>query len=252
MLAAVGVTTPVGAAGSTYATWSVGGGSGAFTGTMGGLGTGFASSTFASDATGATGVEIQSGASTWLPASTPFGAVFGSSQDQPYASIRYAASQTPSTTTFTFSAPMPGSGWGFTLGDIDADAVTVSATNAAGDPVPVASLGFEGTFNYAGNADVPTWDPGTGTLTGSGGDTNGAAGWFRPTTPLRTLTFVFSVQTGFPIYQVWFAAQEQAVTTTTAAPTSVPASTTTTAPSTTTTVAPSRAAAAAVPVRFAG
>jgi hypothetical protein len=233
----------------------VAGGSGAFTGTMGDLGTGFPPATFTSDATGATGVEIQSGAGTWLPASTPFGAVFGSSQGQPYASVRYAASQTPSTTTFTFSSPTPTSGWGFTLGDIDADAVTVSATDAAGDPVPIAGLGFEGTFNYAGNADLPTWDAGTGTLTGSGSDTTGAAGWFRPTAPLRTLTFVFSVQTGFPIYQVWFAAQEQAVTTTTAAPTSTTSTTSTTTTPAPTAPAAGRTAAApggVAPLRFAG
>jgi hypothetical protein len=243
----------------TYAAWSVGGGSGAFTGAMAiGL-TGFPGATFTSDATGATGVEINSGASTYLPASSPWGAVFGSSQDQQHASVRYATGQTPSTTTFTFDSPTPGTGWGFALGDIDADTVRITATDASGSAVPVSALGFQGGFNYSPpNSDQPTWDAGTGTLIGSGSDTTGAAGWFRPTVAITTLSFTFSVLSGFPIYQIWFAALPEAVTTTTtttttAAPTTAAPSSTSTsvAPSTTSQVTTTGPGAGAA-VRFAG
>jgi hypothetical protein len=231
----------------TYAAWSVGGGSGAFTGAMAiGL-AGFPSATFTSDATGATGVEINSGAATYLPTSSPWGAVFGSSQDHQYASVRYAAGQTPSTTTFTFDSPTPATGWGFSLGDIDADTVRITATDATGSAVPVSALGFQGGFNYSPpNSDEPTWDAGTGTLIGSGSDTTGAAGWFRPTVAIRTLTFTFSVLSGFPIYQIWFAALPEAVTTTTTTTTAAP---TTAAPTTAapTTAAPSSTSTSVAP-----
>ncbi len=215
---------------AAYATWTVGGGAGAFTGTMTVGVPGFPAATFSSNATTASGVGIQSGASTFLSAATPFGAVFGSSLNQPYANIRYATGQGPSTTTFAFAAPTPSAGWGFAVGDVDADTVRISATDAGGNPVPVAALGFEGTFNYAGAADVPNWNPVTGTLVGNVVDTNGASGWFRPTVPLQTLTFTFTVQSGFPIYQLWFAALGSSVTTTTVPPTTAPP---TTAPPTT-------------------
>ncbi len=39
----------------------------------------------------------------------------------------------------------------------------------------------------------------------------GAAGWFRPAVPLKTLTFVFSVQSGNPIYHLWFASLTKAI-----------------------------------------
>ena len=243
------LTAPAGAQAPAYASWSVAGAANSFTGTMAIGVPGFPSATFTSDATAATGVQVESGASTWLPASTPFGAVFGSSQDQPYASIRYAAGSTPSTTTFTFNSPTPASGWGFTLGDIDADSVQIQATGASGAAVPVSALGFEGTFNYASPAgDVPTWDPTTATLTGNVADTTGASGWFRPTVALSSLTFVFTVQAGLPIYQVWFAGdgtQPPATTTTTSAPaTTAPTTTVPPAATTTTTCPPTSAAGA--------
>lgn len=34
----------------------------------------------------------------------------------------------PSTTTYTFATPTPAGGWGFVLGDVDADQVLVQAT----------------------------------------------------------------------------------------------------------------------------
>jgi hypothetical protein len=196
-----------GAAGvGRYPTWSVAGGSGAFTGTMTVPAIGFPATTFTSNATGASGVQIETGASVFLPASSPFGAVYGSSQGQPYLNIASAASQSPSDTVFTFGAPAPSSGWGFAVGDIDADTLQVSATGIDGVPVTVDALGFQGTFNHAGASDVPTWDPATGTLVGNGANTSGAAAWFQPRVALRTLSLRFSVLSGFPTYQLWFAA----------------------------------------------
>jgi hypothetical protein len=197
-------------AGGAYANWTLSGS----TGTMAIPVTGFPAATLT---TNSTSPSLQSGMSTYLSASTPFGQAFGSSQGTPYALLRTAARQAPSTTTFTFENPTPAR-WAFTLGDIDADKVTVSATDAAGGPVSAAGLGFESSFNYCAVSprpsgcgtgpftDQPVWDPATGTLTGNGADTAGAAAWFRPAVPVKTLTFAYSRLNGSPVYQVWFAA----------------------------------------------
>lgn len=165
-----------------------------------------------------------SGNSVYLSAGTPFGSVFGSSRGKPYALFRTAADLTPSTTMFTFTAPASVGHWGFTLGDIDADQVTIGATDAAGNPIAAADLGYQTSFNYCAASpkpsgctgsgpftDKPTWNPATGTLTGSGSDTLGGSAWFRPAAPVKTLTFTFSRQAGAPVYQVWFAALNASV-----------------------------------------
>ena len=59
--------------------------------------------------------------------------------------------------------------------------------------------------------DEPIWQPTTETLTGNGSDTAGAAAWFRPAVPVKTLTFTYSRLSGLPNYQVWFAATGSAV-----------------------------------------
>ena len=198
-----------------YADWTLSGNAG----TMAIPVTGFPAATFT---TTSTSPSLQSGTSTYLSASTPFGQAFGSSQGRPYALLRTAAGQTPSTTTFTFENLTPAR-WGFTLGDIDADKVTISATDAAGGPVSAAGLGFESSFNYCAVSprppgcgtgpftDEPVWQPTTETLTGNGSDTAGAAAWFRPAVPVKTLTFTYSRLSGLPNYQVWFAATGSAV-----------------------------------------
>jgi len=165
-------------------------------------------------------VGVQSGASVWLGPNTPVGQVFGSSQDRPYLNLRPKADNAtaPSRTTYTFDSPTPPAGWAFVLGDIDADAVAVSAKDATGGDVSVAQLGFAGAFNLcdtsprpggcsASVGDVPTWNPGTRTLTGNptATDTFGASGWFRPTVSLSSLTLTFTRRSGFPVYQTWFA-----------------------------------------------
>jgi hypothetical protein len=157
------------------------------------------------------------GASAWLGPTTPFGAVFGSSQGKPYLNVPTAPGTTPSTTTFTFAGPTPAQGWGFALGDVDADQVTITATGPGG-PLTAAQLGFQGVFNYCAVTptpsactagpftDVPTWDPVTSTLVGNVADTQGPAGWFRPSASITTLTFLLTPRSGIPIVQVWFAA----------------------------------------------
>ncbi|MGC4109254.1 MAG: carboxypeptidase regulatory-like domain-containing protein [Nocardioides sp.] len=165
-------------------------------------------------------VGVQSGASMWFGATTPVGAKYGSSRDQPYLNLRPLAdtATTPSTTTYTFADPTPPTGWAFVLGDIDADQVKVTAKDADGNEVGASELGFVQAFNLCDSSprpgacstsvgDVPTWNPGTQTLTGNptASDTVGATGWFEPTVSLSSLTFVFTRRAGFPVYQTWFA-----------------------------------------------
>jgi hypothetical protein len=144
--------------------------------------------------------------SATLGASTPFGQRFGTSSGKQYLGAGLA-SGLASSTTYTFTRPAPAGTWGFAFGDIDADFVVLSATDAVGAAVPVATIGtwFQGAFNYAGGTDVPTWNPATATLTGTGNDTNGAAGWFIPTVSVSSLTVTFDKLTGFPTYQTWIA-----------------------------------------------
>ena len=144
------VATPARAATvPAYAAWTFGGSAGAYTGTMS-LGPGFPAATFSSNSTSGAGTGLQTGASTWLPAGSPFGGVFGSSENLPYVNLRPAANNalSPSTTTFTFAAPIPAGSWAFALGDIDADLVQLSATDSGGNPVAAADLGFQAAFNY--------------------------------------------------------------------------------------------------------
>ncbi|PWV85938.1 hypothetical protein SAMN05421630_10224 [Prauserella marina] len=207
--------SPAAAAEPEYADWQLSGTSGTVTLPT----TGFPLAEWETDSSGP---QIHSGATTFLGADTPFGAEFGSSQGQEYAFIRPAPRNQPSTTTFTFSGPTPASGWGFATGDIDADTIQISGADAEGNPVSAAQLGFQGGFNYCENVPKPgtcASDPGndvpaysetgdTAVLTGNGPDTHGASGWFKPTVPLSSLTFEFSVLQGSRVYQLWFATQD--------------------------------------------
>jgi len=203
-----------------YASWSVAGEEATWTGSL----------DVATVASGPAGTlttnsrtpTVPTGASTFLGANTPFATVFGSSESEPYLQIRYTTGTQPSTTVITFDAPTPtqrgGLGWGFALGDIDADEVTLTATTTGGAAVTAAQLGWQGAFNFCnasprpgscpGGAatDVPVWDPDTSTLTGNGVDTAGASGWFRPTVPLTSLTLEFTPLSGLPVFDLWVAA----------------------------------------------
>ncbi|MFD2797043.1 collagen binding domain-containing protein [Promicromonospora vindobonensis] len=178
---------------------------------------GFPAATVTSDARG--GVGVVSGASSWLGAATPPGELYGSSRGQQYLNLRPQADRpgSPSVTTYSFGRPAPAGGWAFVLGDIDADRAVVTARGPDGLLLTGPELGWQGGFNYCTGPgspscsgapeDVPTWDPATGELIGNLGaaDTSGAAGWFRPTAPVASLTVEFYQRSGFPVYQTWFA-----------------------------------------------
>ncbi|GAA1929018.1 carboxypeptidase regulatory-like domain-containing protein [Nocardioides hwasunensis] len=176
---------------------------------------GFPAATVTSDSRSP--VSLPAGASTFLGASTPPGQKYGSSAGNAYLLLRPKAdtATTPSTTTYTFDSPTPDIGWAFVLGDIDSDAVRVSATDASGGAVPAATIAswWRGAFNYAGGTDVPTFDAADATLTGNAtaADTDGASGWFEPTTRLTSLTFTFTRRAGFPVYQTWFVSRARPI-----------------------------------------
>ncbi|MFF1876413.1 collagen binding domain-containing protein [Leifsonia sp. NPDC058230] len=173
-------------------------------------------------------VGVISGSSVWLPQGSPVGAKYGSSINQPYLNLRPRAdnSSSPSTTTYAFTTPTPPSGWTFVLGDIDADQVQVRAIGPDGVALTANQLGFRGGFNYCapgvagkpsctGSAtDVAIWNPATATLSGNAAalDTSGAAGWFEPTAPISSLSFVFTQRSGLPVYQTWFASLARDIT----------------------------------------
>ncbi|AEF42641.1 hypothetical protein [Hoyosella subflava] len=200
--------------GGGYAEFAVSGAATNWTGTMS-LGGGFPQTSFTSSARTAQRI---GGTTNWLAASSPPGAKYGSSRNLPYLNVNplssTAADPQPSVTTYTFSNPTPAENWMFTLGDVDADYVVVSARGRDGDAVPAAALGFRGTFNYclgpgspscSRPTDEPVWNPVTGELRGRGSDTDGASAWFEPTVQLTSLRFEFHRLSGTPIFQTWFA-----------------------------------------------
>lgn len=207
-LASMGASSAAGGTGS-YAEWTVSGAStsASFTGTH------FPSLT----GTRTDGSwQVATGASTWLSASTPFGAEYGSSQGRSYLYTSLPLGTGSTTVSLTFSeAPTPGT-WAFALGDIDAEDVAITATDASGSSLDVSSW-FQAAFNYCAaspkpsacpagtHADQPSWS--SPVLRGSASDTNGAAGWFRPSSAVKTLTLTQTRNVaGGPIYQLWIAA----------------------------------------------
>lgn len=195
-----------------YATPSVSGSSDDWTGNIAPPTSpiGFPSATLTSDAR-----TLSIASSATLTGSTPFGEVFGTSSGKTYLTVQNTTGLGTTVTTITFAAPTPApggntttsNGWGFALGDIDADEVTLSAKDASGNAISGAALGFQGVFNYvSGQTDVPTWNESTATLTGSGSDTSGASGWFRPTVPITELRLEFTALSGGPLFQLWIAA----------------------------------------------
>ena len=207
------IPSPVKAAGGTgtWGDWTATKPNGTLNLNVGGF-----TSPSASFTTNANGLSVSSGASTWLNDGTGPGAMYGTSRGSGYLSMGTATGGADSTTTFTFNNTTPTSGWSFVLGDIDADAVTISATDANDNAVNVGAWTVT-PFNYCNNtsprptscagvsSDAPTWNAGTATVTGNGNDTDGASAWVRPNSALKTLTLKFKKLTGFPTYQLWFA-----------------------------------------------
>ena len=145
-----------------------------------------------------------------LPASTPFGQRFGSSDGEQYLSLGGANTQGEvAEVVLTFATPAPAGRWGFALGDVDAEKITITATRSDGTPLTGSELGFEGTFNYDDSTgDTPIWDSGTRTLTGNTNDTSGASAWFAPTVDIKTLTLREEDLNGIPKYQAWIATDD--------------------------------------------
>lgn len=229
LLAAVAVAVPASAATTTaWASWQpLAGASGAYTTAVAIAAQPAMSATVASDSRSGQ-VGVISGASVWLAQGTPVGAKYGSSLNKPYLNLRPKADNatSPSTTTYSFATPTPRSGWTFVLGDVDADSVRIRAVAPDGHVLDASELGFQGGFNYCAPGivgkpsctgaadDVPTWDAASLTLTGNAAaaDTSGAAAWFEPTTPIASLSFVFTRRAGFPVYQTWFASISRDIT----------------------------------------
>lgn len=225
-LSIVGIPYASAATTTAWATWEpLSGAPGGYTSEMTLAGQPELTAEVTSDSRGGGGIGLISGSSNWLSEGTPIGEKYGTSRDQPYLNLG-AQTGGPSTTTYTFAAPTPASGWAFALGDIDADMVRISGVSASGDPLTAADLGFQDGFNYCAPgvvgspsctgdpSDVPVWDPATMTLTGNdaAADTSGAAGWFEPSIAIDSLTFEFTSRSGIPVYQAWFASMARDIT----------------------------------------
>ena len=216
LLAAVlltGLPAPAGAAGGTgtWGQWSVTRPTGSLNLNVGGF-----TSPSANFTTNANGLSAVSGATTWLNDGTLPGNEYGTSRGAGYLTMGTAPGGADSVTTFTFNTATPLNGWSFALGDIDADAVTITAADTSGNSLSVVNWAVT-PFNYCNltsprptscagvSTDLPTWNSGTATLTGSGNDTDGASAWVRPNSAIKTLTLRFKKLVGFPTYQLWFA-----------------------------------------------
>jgi hypothetical protein len=207
-------TSPATAAGGTgtWGAWSLNGRTG---GSLN-LNVGGFTSPSADFTTNANGLSAPSGTNAWLNDGTGPGARYGTSRGTGYLSMGTAAGGADSVTTFTFTGTTPTTGWSFALGDIDADAVTISATDATGAIVDPSTWSVT-PFNYCNNSsprpttcsgvssDLPSWNSTTQTVTGSGNDTDGASAWVQPNAGIKTLTLRFKKLIGFPTYQLWFA-----------------------------------------------
>ena len=169
-----------------------------------------------------TGQNLSVAKSATLSASTPFGAAYGSSSGKTYLSVGLAAGVNRAHVTITFDEPPVAGTYGLAMGDVDAENVILSATDAKGHAVNVSE--WNGTdFNYAGGTDLPKWDGATGTITGNGVDTQGASMWIVPNSDVKTITLTQTRTSGFPAYQLWIAAD---VITAVPAPAPTPAATT--------------------------
>ena len=213
---------------------------------------GFPTTSFTTTSAGGAGTGPQTGASTWQPPGTPLADAFGSSQGLPYLNLRPTQNNptSPSTTTYAFAGGSPTGGWGFALGDIEAERLTVSATAPDGSAVPIGQLGYTGGYNTCsvatgsaacgnttGGRPVPgpalaDIDPSATELTiadpaecsyGGSCDTAGASVAFLPTTAIATLTIRSTWIQGLPVYQTWFAMDSAPLTGTVTVPPELPA-----------------------------
>jgi hypothetical protein len=140
-----------------------------------------------------------------LIASSPFGLQYGTSRGSTYLLTAVASGQTTGSVTLTFdSAPIAGT-WGMALGDVDAENVTVTAKDSSGRRLNMNEFYIESFNTATGQTDMPTWDPKTETLMGSGVDTQGASAWFTPSGDVKSITLTQKKLSGFPQYALWIA-----------------------------------------------
>ena len=141
-----------------------------------------------------------------------------------------------SVTSLSFDGAPPA-GWGFALGDIDADWAYIEAFSAPdlSAPLPLTALGFQSAGNYCNASprpgacanppytDAPVWvtapesfdgiDYIPGTLRGNSlpgapaatRDTSGAYAWFQPDASVRSIRITFGIRDGAPTAQLWLA-----------------------------------------------
>lgn len=172
-------------------------------------------------------VKLKTNEEEYIGSGTPFGAIFGPSgpsADTQFLSTRIAGIiDSVATVTVTFNEATPAGLLGFAVSDVDVDQVVVTGTTAGGAPLSGAELAGEA-FNLCDTPDapeicdgvtppfvLPTWDPATGTVTGSGDDTDGEAVWFRPTVAVTSLTFVYAGPDSIPSFRLWLAALQATV-----------------------------------------
>ncbi|MBG6237854.1 hypothetical protein IWX78_000809 [Mycetocola sp. CAN_C7] len=231
-----GAIPAVAAPSDGYATWQATSSAAGYAGIVS-VPPGFPDVSFTSTSRVVGASPIQSGASAWIPAGTSFGDTFGSSQGKPYINLRPAADNaapaSASTTVYEFAEPTPVGVWGVAFGDIDAESLSVSGTDATGNPVSAADLGAQEAFNYcdasprastcsglaapyavpevSSSASAVTASDPQCPVTSSRCDTTGEAIWFSPRVPLSSLTVTSSWKQGFPSYQTWFATNSRTV-----------------------------------------
>jgi hypothetical protein len=219
-----------------YGGWQVTSSQAGYSGTVS-VPAGFPAVTFTSDSRVVGSTPVQSGETVWIPDGTAFGVAFGSSAGKPYINLRpkadNSASTSASTTTYSFATPTPVGTWGINFGDIDAEILTVSATDTAGAPVSASNLGVQPAYNYCDASPrssscsgqtspyvVPTVTSSTTTVvvqdpqcptTSARCDTAGSAVWLSPHVALASLTVTAAWKQGFPSYQTWFATTSRTI-----------------------------------------
>ncbi|MFM8927223.1 MAG: hypothetical protein ACKOFA_03360 [Rhodoluna sp.] len=176
-------------------------------------------------------IEVVDSAEEWISEGTPFGAVFGASgasTTNNFLKLGVARTDAPyitSTTTITFTSPVPADSLGIAIGDVDIDQVTISAKTAAdvaltGDEL-VGSADPVG-FNLCDTdvnkpticddvtdpTDVPvvTKNANDVVLRNSDvGEDVGVSAWLKPSAELSTLTIVHSGAGATSTVRVWLA-----------------------------------------------
>jgi hypothetical protein len=188
-------------------------------------------------------VTLDTNEDEWIPAESPFGAIFGASG--PSATVNFLRTDLlngPQTTVFTFERPVPANRLGIAFGDVDYDTVTVTATDMAGSTMTGAQLigtSTDNAFNLcADSATMPdscgAQDASVGTVTtnafdvvldnnNSTGGSDGVTAWIYPSAEVNTLTvthtgFISSIRTWMAVIDSAPRVPEAPVLAKTAAP----------------------------------